>query len=183
MSLTLTSNAPIPYVSTLQSLVHQAVDEVRWLVIAHRDPLIMRALRKGIGRETMIIVDWPEENELTQSSDLVKAIQWAIQEKRIPNIVLLEHSGSSGVKSSYDTGTRLGILAGTSRAIDQNREAQIQFSKVVKMLRQSSEIQDCVDNSNASLHFLFFRAIDGAFLTFDEKCGEFLPVTNESPHD
>jgi carbonic anhydrase len=186
MIMTSTAISTNSHIASLEKTFDQARSPIEWLVIAHRDPRMLRSLSAILEGQSAAILEVSQDEWNWSEGELSSAIEWVLQRKEIRNLVLVGHSQVGGTASrSYllsadpsqtsdqENNGYVRLLAGVRRVQSQSHHAQMRFAADVQQFLQIPPVYRRWTLGELELHGLFFRAESGLFLTYDPDADTF----------
>ncbi len=90
MTSTLSTTSSNPLTAKLKLAFGQTATPVQWLVVAHNDTRLIRTLESALPDESAVVLEVSQES--WDFDQLGEAIEWAMMNGDLQNLVLVGHS-------------------------------------------------------------------------------------------
>lgn len=185
MSMTLTYQTSNCYLNALQKVIDEVTNPIECLVIADRDPQLIRSLSASLDDEKTAFLNVAQEYWDFSDQEFADAIEWILQQGTITNVVLAgtsqmvrdkitalsTRSDSLKAEVGYNK-----LLAGVERQNIRNREAASWFVSQVQELLRVPAIYKYWSEKQLQVHGLFYRVESGLFLAYNLETHELRPL-------
>lgn len=187
MSTTLSPKTGNSYVAALSKIFDEATTPIRWLVISHNDPQMIRSLSASMANEAVAFLHLSQDTWNFDDDEFIDAIHWALEQDSITNIVLAGSSQAAGSDISVSMtqpdlrqaeNGYAKLLAGVKLQNTRNREASRMFGSQAKQFLQIPVVHNARTKEQLQVHGLFYRVESGLFLAFDFEASEFRPLVS-----
>lgn len=186
MSSTVLYSAMNPHFVALESAFDQASTSVQWLVIAQDDTRLLNLLSAALSGHSAVVLRVSQDVRDFRSREIAEAIEWALQQGEIRNLVLVESSytgdpmGSAvTISAKKVTHRNSGIdklISGIQRHVGRNREVQDAFAEQVQCLLQIPAVRGRCDDGTLIVCGLLYRPESGMFLAYEPGSNKFQPL-------
>lgn len=183
MTTTLFSATSNPHIAALETVFTDVTKPVEWLVIAHNDPQMLRSLSSALTGESAAVLQVSQDTWDFEDGNLAEAIEWALQQDHLKNVLLAGSSQAGGsesraslVSSKTPQGGKDGyarLLAGVHFNNARNRAAQERFAGHVQRMSQIPVVHNRLSNGELAVYGLFYRTDSGLFAAYDAEAGTF----------
>jgi hypothetical protein len=191
MTTTFSTATTNPHIAALQVAFGKAANPIDWLVIAHNDSQMLRALSFALTGESAAILEVPQQRWDFHNEQLSEAIEWALQHSQAKNLLLVGTSDVDGaasraslvaLKSRNDPANGYArLLAGLRRNDCRNRDAQKWFGSHVRRMSELVVVHNRWSSGELAVHGLFYRSESGLFLAYDVNADLFRPLVSHEP--
>ena len=174
------------HIESLEAVFSESKTAIEWLVIAHNDSRMMRSLSDALSRESAAVLEVSQDTWDFGGDELPEAIEWALRQGKVKNVVLVGHSQAGGsasraslVASTTKAEIRSGnerLIAGVQLANAHNRDAQARFALLVRQMSQIPVVHSRCANGELATYGLFYRAESGLFLAYNGEQDECRPL-------
>lgn len=186
MTSTVLYSAMNPHVVALESAFDQTNMPVQWLVIAQDDMRVTNLLSVALSGQSAVVLHVPQDEWDFRSREVAEAIEWALQQGEIRNLVLVgssqvgdEMGSAVTVPAKKVTQCNSGIgklIAGVQHHIGRIREVQDAFAEQVQCLSQIPAVRSRCDVGALNVCGLLYRPESGVFLAYEPGSNTFQPL-------
>lgn len=185
MTMTLNTTTTNPHIAALETVFDQAAKPIQWLVIAHNDSKMLVSLASALSCESAAVLEVPQNTWDFDGKFLPEAIEWALQQDAVKNLLLVGNSEAPGseVRASLVAdewgeceGSYAKLLAGVERKNARNRDAQERFAAHVQQMLQIPVLHHRWSSGELAVYGLFYRSDSGLFLAYDNDADTFRPL-------
>jgi hypothetical protein len=182
MTSTLLNTTDNEHIAVLESAFDQATEPVQWLVITHDSHRLMNSLSRALAGKSTAVLEASQDCWDFSNSKYIEAIEWAIQQGAITNLVLIGASPDRTPYSRYRADrVRSGsgyerLVKGIEDHTARMHEAQKRFSQHIQTLSQLPLVRRLECEGMMVLHGLFYREESGLFLLYDRESDCFQPL-------
>ena len=177
MIRTLTKKNTNTHIAALEYVLAKAQRPVQWLVIAHNDARLVRSVSSALKGQSAAVLEVSQDTWDFEDKEFVEAIEWAMQQEDIRQLVLVGSSQAGGaasraslVSDGVDVQGKVGyerLLANVKQKSIRSAEAQEEFAGQVQQLSQLPILHDKVSNQELELYGLLYRPETGLFSHYD----------------
>lgn len=177
------------HLTAIQAAFSEATSQVEWLVIAHNDSHLIKSLHEALAGTSAAVLEVSQDRWDFTGSDLPEAIQWALDQGGVSNLVLVGHAHAGGADarlSFVEPGSPEGdaadhsgyrrLVGGVQRSGQHNRSAQNRFAEQLKQLQELPAANSRQQDGELSVYGLFYRDESGLFLLYDAENDSFHPL-------
>ncbi|MFK8111908.1 MAG: carbonic anhydrase [Rubripirellula sp.] len=171
------------HIESLETAFAESAATVDWLVIAHSDALMLRCLASALSGESAAVLALPQPVWEFDGGEFTGAIEWAIQQGNIKNLLLVGHSQAGGTTSRVsivssdakqtpqnDYGK---LLASVGKKNEENQIARSEFASQVQEFCQIPGVRQQQADGELTVHGLFYCAESGLFLAYEAETGKY----------
>lgn len=186
MTSTVLYSAMNPHIVALESAFDQASTPIHWLVIAQDDKRLMNLLSAALSGQPAVVLHVSQDVRDFRSREVAEAIEWALQQGEIRNLVLVGSSQAADAMRSAVTvpakkvtqcNSGIGkLIAGVQHHIGRNREVQDAFAEQVQYLSQIPAVRSRCNDGALNVCGLLYRPESGVFLAYEPGSNTFQPL-------
>jgi len=179
-----------PLIDAIRQATEESSSGVEWLVIVHDDDRLIRSLASAMSEVSFCVIEVPQTEWSFQDSEMIEAIEWAIQHSSIKHLVLVGHSlayANADQAASLDTQypKDAGEVAdrgysrlrdGVTRTTAFTRKSKARFADQFERLSAIPLVREHILEDGLIVYGLFFMAESAAFLAYDVEQKDYVPL-------
>ena len=184
MLTTLANISTNKHIRALEQILASKGSTVHWLVIAHDDPPMIRSLTAALPRDSAALLRVSQDAWDLDGGSLPEAIEWALHETAIENLVLVGHSCADGsnrlspseIGRDASPGSYGRLAGGVRRHNEQVWETQQRFAAQMRQLAEIPVVHSRRSHGELTVYGLYYRSENDVFLTYDVEHGTCRPL-------